>query len=329
MVMHLSSEPDESRAGKPVNMNSAVPYAQQFTGKVISNRYRLDILCADTASKKVFSAIDETNGDKVALKLVDLKRAEPTAIEQLQASLEDALRLDNENLVRLISYELRPTAAVLIFEYIEGITIRQALQAQKKLPETAVIEILSGICAGLHALHLRGKTHANLNPDHILLADGKTQRPVLIGHLPLANLQPADDGQSEANEPAGQTAAARANGRPWGSADVRYASPERIVGKPLDARSDIYALSCILYESLCGVPPFGPSCAVEDDSNRLDAENITAQHLKEIPPRFREQHAELQVSSHIERAIMEGLAKSREGRPRDADYSFNLSTHIH
>lgn len=87
-----------------------------------------------------------------------------------------------------------------------------------------------------------------------------------------------------------------------------FMSPEQMRGLPLDGRSDLYSLGCVLYELLTGVPPFPVMASAE----------VSASHLYKPVPPLREARPDLSLPEHLEAVVMKALEKLPERRPPDA-----------
>jgi serine/threonine-protein kinase len=127
--------------------------------------------------------------------------------------------------------------------YVEGESLRDRLEREIQLPITDALRIAGQVADGLDYAHARGVVHRDIKPENILLSHG--------------HARVADFGIARALESAGGeklTQTGTAIGTPT------YMSPEQAGGGPVDGRSDIYSLGCVLYEMLAGEPPFtGPT----------------------------------------------------------------------
>src|SRR5258708_32445033 len=133
----------------------------------------------------------------------------------------------------------------LVMEYIDG----NALQG--RLPVAAVLRYAAQICDALDAAHRRGITHRDLKPANILV----TSAGVRLLDFGLAKMQTEPVGEDTETLPDPLTGAGMIVGTP------HYMAPEQVEGKPVDARADIFALGCVLYESITGHKAFGGNSA--------------------------------------------------------------------
>ncbi len=128
--------------------------------------------------------------------------------------------------------------------YVEGETVRDRLDREQQLPVADAVRIASEVAAALDYAHRHGVIHRDIKPENILLHDGSA----LVADFGIA------------------LAASRAGGTRMTETGMRlgtphYMSPEQAMGeREITARSDVYALGCVLYEMLIGEPPFtGPT----------------------------------------------------------------------
>jgi DNA-binding beta-propeller fold protein YncE len=167
---------------------------------------------------------------------------------------------------------------------VDGTDLRSLLRAEGALEPDRAIAICAQIAAALDAAHARGLVHRDVKPSNVLLDTS--------GHVYLADFgltRTLDDEAIGAGEE-------RAVGTP------AYLAPEQLEGRPLDGRSDVYSLGCVLYECLTGE-------AVFPRDSRLA---VAWAHLEEEPPRASERRAGLPKG--VDAAIARALAKEPEQR---------------
>jgi serine/threonine-protein kinase len=144
--------------------------------------------------------------------------------------------------------------------YVEGESLRDRLNREKQLPVKDALHIVREVADGLSYAHQRGVVHRDIKPENIMLSGGHA----VITDFGIAQaIQLAGERTVLVNETVSGTPA--------------YMSPEQASGGQVDARSDIYSLACVLYETLAGQPPFtGPT-----------AQAIMARHSLDAVPRLR------------------------------------------
>jgi serine/threonine-protein kinase len=187
-----------------------------------------------------------------------------------------------------------------VMPYVEGESLRARLQREKRLPLEDAIQIARQVADALGYAHKQGVVHRDIKPENILLEEGEA----VVADFGIARAVTAAAGES-------LTASGFFVGTP------PYMSPEQATGEhELDARTDIYALGCVLHEMVTGEPPF---------SGRT-VQAVIAQHLTEQPPSLREVRPE--TPPWLERVVHTALAKSPGERFTTAEHlSQSLAAH--
>ena len=132
-------------------------------------------------------------------------------------------------------------------EYVDGDTLRDVLKKEGPLPPKRAMEIVADICAALDFSHRHGIVHRDIKPANVML-----NRAGAVKVMDFGIARAVADGQAT------MTATAAVIGT------AQYLSPEQARGEAVDARSDVYATGCVLYELLCGAPPFTGDSPVAD-----------------------------------------------------------------
>jgi serine/threonine-protein kinase len=125
----------------------------------------------------------------------------------------------------------------LSMEYIQGTSVAELLRRHKTLPLVQLTDIVRQCCNGLEAAHQAGVVHRDLKPGNILIDENQQVKIIDFGLARMTHLE-------------GMTATGLILGTP------EYMAPEQIRGRPVDARTDIYALGAVIYHALVGRPPF-------------------------------------------------------------------------
>jgi len=193
----------------------------------------------------VYVVEDLRHARPVALKLMNPELAATVAPRRFLREIQLAARLDHPHILPV--YDSGEDAGRLwyVMPYVEGGSLRDRLRREGRLPVRDAVRIARGIADALEYAHGRDVIHRDIKPGNILLAQG---------HARLA-----DFGIARAAEVTGDelTRAGVAIGTP------KYMAPEQAGGDPVDFRSDLYSLACVLYEMLAGDAPYtGPSAHV-------------------------------------------------------------------
>jgi tetratricopeptide (TPR) repeat protein len=193
----------------------------------------------------VYLAQDLRHARPVALKLMNPELAASVAPRRFLREIQLAARLDHPHILPV--YDSGEDAGRLwyVMPYVEGGSLRDRLRRESRLPVRDAVRIAREIADALEYAHGRDVIHRDIKPENILLAQG---------HARLA-----DFGIARAAEAGGEelTRVGTAVGTP------KYMAPEQAGGEPVDFRSDIYSIACVLYEMLAGDAPYtGPSAHV-------------------------------------------------------------------
>jgi eukaryotic-like serine/threonine-protein kinase len=205
---------------------------------VLSGRYRLQSKLGSGGMSTVYLAQDEVLDRPVAVKLLHREISEEAdQLERFRREARAAARLSHPNLVSVIDAGEDGGRPYIVFEYVEGETLKKRIQMEGGMPVDEAIAYAIEIGRGLTAAHGRKLVHRDVKPQNVLIdPDGRAKV--------------TDFGIARSLESEGLTA----TGRVLGTTD--YVSPEQAMGEDVDERSDVYSLGVVLYEMLTGDVPF-------------------------------------------------------------------------
>lgn len=187
---------------------------------------------------EVWEAHDETLGRSVAVKLLHTQFAtDPTLRTRFRNEAVAAARLSDPRIVAILDTADLDGREAIVMELVRGRTLREWLDERTALEPVEVIHIGIEVASALAAAHRAGVIHRDIKPANILLSDDGR---VMVTDFGIAKVLDAPD----------LTRTAQVLGT------VKYLAPEQVEGGPVDGRTDIYALGAVLYEMLCGEPPF-------------------------------------------------------------------------
>ncbi|MEX1007038.1 MAG: protein kinase [Acidimicrobiia bacterium] len=228
---------------------------------MLGGRYHLVEPLARGGMAAVWIADDPVLSRRVAVKILrdDLAADEGTRARFRHEAIS-AARLNHPNVVATYDTGDDGGTAYIVMELIDGPTVRQLLREQGRLPIREAIRIGVQVADALEAAHRAGIVHRDVKPPNVLVPPAG---PVKVADFGIAKATGADD--------------LTRTGTVMGTA--RYLAPEQVNGKPTDARTDVYGLGLLLYEMLCGRPPFGGATDVATAMARLtmSAPSIRAQ----------------------------------------------------
>ena len=211
---------------------------ERLSSTVLSGRYRLESKLGSGGMSTVYLALDEVLDRPVAVKLLHREISEEAdQLERFRREARAAARLSHPNLVGVIDAGEDDGRPYIVFEYIEGRTLKRRIQEEGGLPVDEAVAYAIEIGRGLTAAHARKLVHRDVKPQNVLIdPDGRAKV--------------TDFGIARSLEQQGMTA----TGRVLGTTD--YVSPEQAMGEDVDERSDVYSLGVVLYEMLTGDVPF-------------------------------------------------------------------------
>jgi serine/threonine protein kinase len=234
----------------------------------------------------------------VAIKVLSPKLAtDRSSVERLRREAGLAMRLDHPNVCRIMRLgESEDGLIYLVMPYLKGELLSDREVRGGPMELATGVDVLRQVCAGLHHAHELQIVHRDLKPENIMLVseDGGRDRAVVMD-FGLAKERRADPAIAKL------TATGIILGTP------EFMSPEQIRGKPLDARSDIYALGIVAFEMFTGKLPF----------QGRNAQEMMIARLRGRPQKLR------QFRSDLSEALEGALARAMEANP-DARYNTAL-----
>ena len=276
--------PEKAPAPAPATGTALEP------GQVLAQRYRVQRLLGKGGMGAVYLADDEVLGELVALKVISSAFAsdEREMIARFRREAAAARKVSAPTVIRIHDLgEARPGLLYLSMEYFQGRTLSDVIAQRGLVPIKDVQDLLTQIASGLEAAHQAGVIHRDLKPSNVLVGERGAVKIIDFGLATTAVGQ-------------GLTATGAILGTP------HYMAPEQVRGRPVDARSDIYALGALAYHLVTGRPPFAGDNAIA----------IGFAHLSETPPRPKDLRKD--CPDALDAAIMAALAKSPEERPSSA-----------
>jgi len=275
--------------GRPGTTPVAAP-ARSTSESYAGGRYEVQRLLGEGARKRVHLARDTQLGRDVALSLIKSDGLDDAGRARVRHEAQAMARLgDHAHIVTVHDIGEEAGRLYMVSEFMGGGDLETHLKAAKdgRLAVEESLRIVSEVCAALEHAHGQGIIHRDVKPGNIWLKqDGSTA----LGDFGLAFSEDRTRITSE--------------GMMVGT--VAYMPPEQALGRPTDARSDLYALGVTLYELLTGRTPFAGD----------DAVAIISQHIN-TPPVAPSWHNS-EVPKPLDELVLRLLAKSPEQRPANA-----------
>jgi eukaryotic-like serine/threonine-protein kinase len=269
-------------------VSSAGPFS--LIDRVVDGRYRVLSHLADGGMATVYVALDQRLDREVALKVMraDLANDE-TFVKRFRREARSAAKLSHPNVVAVYDQGEDDGHVFLAMELVNGLTLRQVMQAEGPLTPRAALDIIDPVLQALGAAHSAGLIHRDVKPENVILRDDGT-------------VKVADFGLARA---IAQTTSTAQTGVLLGT--VAYLSPEQVERGVADARSDVYAAGLLLFEMLTGSKAYLGDSAI----------HVAYQHVhSEVPmPSSRVDT----VPAELDQLVARASARDPDNRPHDAN----------
>ena len=258
-----------------------------MVGSVLEDRYELEELVGRGGMSSVYRARDRILGREVAVKMLHEQYASDTEhVERFRREARAVARLAHSNVAVVIDRGDDDGRPYIVFEYVEGGSLKRLIEQGAPLPLATVLELGVQIASGLEHAHRGGLVHRDVKPQNVLLDSSGQAKVIDFGIA-----------RSSAEARPGLTL----TGTVLGSSD--YISPEQAQGRTVEERTDVYSLAIVLYELLTGELPF-------------TGENFVAvamRHINEEPPSVVERRPD--VPPRLAGLLQRAMGKEPERRP--------------
>src|ERR1700676_2744843 len=214
-------------------------------GMVLADRYEIVQILGQGGMGAVYKAADLELNRTVALKVIRPELAREKAIvDRFKQELLLSHQVTHRNVIRIYDLNDSDGMKFITMEYVEGENLSTLIHEKKKFSTEEAVEIMRQVCLALQAAHAVGVIHRDLKPQNIMR---DKQGRVVVMDFGLARLLDSHDGMTQTGAIVGT---------------MEYMSPEQGLGKPLDERSDLFAVGLIFYELLTGLMPYKADSAL-------------------------------------------------------------------
>ncbi|HET9186151.1 MAG TPA: protein kinase [Solirubrobacterales bacterium] len=245
--------------------------SSQMIGTVLSGRYKLEAKLGSGGMSTVYLARDTTLDRQVAVKVMHREMSEQAdQLERFRQEARAVAKLSHPNVVAVIDAGEDGGHPYIVFEYVEGETLKQRISRVGALDTQEALAYAIEIARGLTVAHARRMVHRDIKPQNVLIdSEGRAKL--------------TDFGISRQLEQDGMTA----TGRVLGTTD--YVSPEQAMGRAVDQRSDVYSLGVVLYEMLVGQVPYHADSQV----------GVAMKHVNEEMPDVQQRRPEVSAAAAL------------------------------
>ena len=253
--------------------------ASTLSNQILDARYQVMKKLGEGGMSYVYLAKEISSGATVAIKVLSPRLAsDKSSVERLRREAGLAMRLEHPNVCRILRLgESEDGLIYLVMPFLKGELLSDREVRGGPMDIALGVALLQQMCAGLHHAHELQIIHRDLKPENVMLVPdddggGGAERAVVMD-FGLAKERRADPAIAKL------TATGIILGTP------EFMSPEQIRGKPLDARSDIYALGIVAFEMFTGKLPFQGRNAQEMMIARLRSHPMPIRQLRaDVPP---------------------------------------------
>jgi tetratricopeptide (TPR) repeat protein len=277
---------------------------QQRLQEILSGRYTVEREIGKGGYATVYLARDLRHHRNVAIKLLNADLASSLVAERFRAEIELVAGLVHPNIIPIFDSGAEGSSLYYVMPLVEGETLRDRMFREGRLSLDDTVAIARDVAAALSYAHARKIVHRDIKPENTLLIEGHA----LV----------TDFGIAKAIEQAGSqrlTVTGNSIGTPI------YMSPEQANGQPVDERSDVYSLGCMVFEMLTGVPPISGTTPQAVMIRKMTADAPTLQQSGvTVPPAVEAAVAKALTREPDERftgakQFVEALATSRFDTP--------------
>lgn len=289
--MHSVSVDENILAGSPEDT---------LVGTLFADHYEIISVLGKGGMSVVYKARYTPLDQLVAVKIMQTHMtANPATYQRLAQEAKLSSSLNHPNIVRILRMHISDDGfPFLVAELLSGRTISSVIREDGAFDEKRFERVFMQVLDALEHAHSRGVIHRDIKPSNIMLVDEDGQSDVVkIVDFGISKML---TDSAAVTQGVTQTPSGNIFGSP------PYMSPEQCTGGRTDARTDIYALACVMYEALTGEPAFSGDTALD-----------TMYHqVHDMPRTFTEVAPERTISPHLEAAIFAALRKDKADRPQ-------------
>lgn len=272
----------------------------KFIGETLLGKYRIESLLGSGGTSTVYLGVEESTGAEFAVKILRSHFNENyVVLMRFQREIQAAKRFRHPNIVSI--HENGTTESgdhYMIIDIIRGVSLAEILEDEINLPVERAIPIFTQIISALSHAHASGIVHRDLKPANVMISQEPQPDTVKLVDFGIAKVRPTKGKRVQKLTAAGEILGT-----------CLYLSPEQCAGGAADTRSDIYALGCLMYEVLSGLPPFVGFSVYE----------TIQMHQQETPTPLASLSEDLVILDGISDIVSRCLAKKANARYQTMD----------
>ncbi|MBA3458149.1 MAG: protein kinase [Deltaproteobacteria bacterium] len=266
-------------------------------GREIAGRYRIQAKLGEGGMGAVFKAEQISLKRTIAVKLLRPEMASSQLLlRRFNAEAEAVAKLSHPNTVNIYDFGQDSDGTLFIaMEYVEGHSLRDVIHREAPFPLRRALSIALQVASSLTDAHSRSIIHRDLKPDNVMLQQRGRERDIVrVLDFGIAKLREENRQSQMAMTQAGDML-----GTP------QYMAPEQIRAEPIDGRTDVYALGCLLYEMITARLPYEAPTIM----------SLLSKHLLEVTVPPSQRRLDLALPPAIDQLILSAMAKDPNLRP--------------
>ena len=275
-----------------------------YIGSVLNGRFTVEAKLGEGGFGAVYRGVQNATGRKVAIKLLHPEMTrDQNVLARFRREGQVLCALRDAHTITTYDFDQTPDGTLFIaMELLQGKSLHEIFHDEAPIAWQRMLKVMSEMCSSLEEAHALGIVHRDLKPENVYL-EARPGNPEFVKILDFG-IAKVMRGDGIAGDMSPQLTA---TGQTLGT--LEYMSPEQLMGKPLDGRSDIYGLGVVAFELITGRLPFPDAVG--------PAALISAQ-LKKVPPSPSQAYPQGDIPEAVDQLIFKMLEKDKNNRFRDA-----------
>jgi eukaryotic-like serine/threonine-protein kinase len=275
-----------------------------YIGSVLNGRFTVEAKLGEGGFGAVYRGVQNATGRKVAIKLLHPEMTrDQNVLARFRREGQVLCALRDAHTITTYDFDQTQDGTLFIaMELLQGKSLHEIFHEEAPIAWQRMLKVMSEMCSSLEEAHAIGIVHRDLKPENVYL-ENRPGNPEFVKILDFG-IAKVMRGDGIAGDMSPQLTA---TGQTLGT--LEYMSPEQLMGKPLDGRSDIYGLGVVAFELITGRLPFPDAVG--------PAALISAQ-LKKVPPTPSHAYPQGDIPPEVDALILKMLEKDKNNRFRDA-----------